>query len=77
MLETVVASNQQFTYFLRNGAFSPNSIEAVIQEGFRTSTTPLSITSFKSYAVGKNFQETCLLLQHIKPTGNTSPVNNI
>jgi hypothetical protein len=57
MLEAVVPSNQQFTYFLRNGAFSPNSIEAVIQEGFRTSTTPLSITSFRSYAVGKQIQE--------------------
>jgi hypothetical protein len=57
MLEAVVASNRQFTYFLRNGAFSPISIEAVIQEGFRTSTTPLSITSFRSYAVGKRIQE--------------------
>jgi len=53
MLEAVVTTNRQFTYFLRNGAFSPDSIEAVIQEGFRTSTTPLSITSFKSYAVDK------------------------
>ena len=57
MSEAVVATNRQFTYFLRNGAFSPDSIEAVIQEGFRTSTTPLSITSFKSYAMSKQINE--------------------
>ena len=73
ILETIIASNRQLTYFLHNGAFSPNSIEAVIQEGLRTSTTPLSITSFRSYAGREQIQEEKLLAIYIKTYGSHYP----